>query len=132
MGVREKILVVLRYQSLADLLTKLQVLGVAVKQPVEGETLQIEGHFERCNTPEMVTTAGRVISVLASPESAAIMSDIMPPEVLVDYIEGEMEQVAVDGEIVEQPIPWPEYDVNIEDGEGRASTVKQSAGRIQV
>ena len=104
---------------------KLQTLGVAVNQP--SEDMRIEGHFERCNTPEMVTTNGIVMSVLVSPESATLMQDIMPPQVLVDYVQGEMEQVEVDGKIVEQPIPWPSYQVD--DGEGGLTEI--GAGGFQ-
>ena len=120
--------VVLRYNNIADLEAKLVLLGVQVHQPVDGETLQIEGHFERCNTPELVATNGTVISVLASPESAVLMQDIMPPEVLVDFVDGEMQEVLVDGVVTEQPIPWPEYQVS--DGEGGFAT--QGAGTFQL
>lgn len=130
--------VILRYQTLADLETKLKALGVVVNAQVDEEALQVEGHIERCNTPELITTAGHVITVLASNESAELMSDVMPPEVLVDWVQGERELVEVEdfdpetGEslgITEVMVAydWPVYQVETEDG-----IVTQAAPRIMV
>lgn len=44
------------------------------------------------------------------------MREVMPPEVLVDYIEGETEEVEVDGEMTTQPVPRPIYTVMTEGG----------------
>ncbi len=136
----ERKLVVLRYLELADLRVKLQALGVKVNQPVDKETLQIEGHIERCNTPELVTTAGKVITVWASSESAALMAGVMPPEVLVDWVEGETEEVEIEdidpetGEVtittVLLPYDWPAYQITIENEDGSTYTIMQHARRI--
>ena len=134
---KDKKVVVLRYLELEDLRAKLQALGVKVNQPVDKETLQIEGHFEACNTPELTTTVGKVITVWASAESAELMSGVMPPEVLVDWIEGELEEVQIEdtdpetGKVTtttaQMPYAWPVYMVEID-----GVTFTQAAGRFQV
>lgn len=135
---KDRKIVVLRYQTLADLEKKLKDLGVVVNVPTDQETLQIEGHIERCNTPELTTTVGKVITVWVSAESAALMADVMPPEVLVDWVQGEKELVEVEdfdpetGEslgVTEVMVAydWPVYQVETEDG-----IVTQAAPRIMV
>jgi len=117
----------LRYQALEDLKTKLRLLGVKVADEAE----RIEEWIERCNTPELVTSVGMVLSVLASDEAAGLMQEVMPPEVLVDYVEGEQEQVEVDGETTLVDIPWPEYTVTTQTESGSVTTT-QGAGRFQI
>ena len=123
---------------MADLETKLKALGVVVNAQVDEEALQVEGHIERCNTPELITTAGHVVTVWASDESAELMSGVMPPEVLVDWVQGEKELVEVEdfdpetGEslgVTEVMVAydWPTYQVETEDG-----IVTQAAPRIMV
>ena len=128
---------------MADLETKLKALGVVVNVQVDDEALQVDGHIERCNTPELITTEGHVITVLGSNESAELMSDVMPPEVLVDWVQGEKELVEVEdfdpetGEslgVTEVMVAcdWPEYMVEAAYDDGQIQFVKQPAPRIMV
>lgn len=114
---------VLRAQSFEALLATLKGLGFEVREDVE----QVELTVGIGCTPPMQTSTGLVSRIAMSEEQAALLpAYIDPPELLCDWHSDDVEQVEVDGEIVERPLSNPVYTVT--DG---IDTWQQEAGVFQ-
>lgn len=126
--------VVFRFSDLETFVSKLAELGVDTKPPVseDGTTYRIEERVGTCMTPTLATALGALACcVRLTEEQAALIPDVTAPEFLCDWRSDETEEVEIDGQIVEQPLPWPEYEVNAYDAEGTVTgTRMQGVGRI--
>lgn len=123
--------VILRYRpNLVSLEKSLKVLGARVNP----EPDQIEGHIERCNGPELQLANGDiVISVLMSQESADKVRGVVPNGMLVDWINGEQEEV-VDtdtGEVILQDIERPVYEITVST-EDNSDLMTQGPGKFMI
>lgn len=114
---------VLRAQSFETLLAALKGLGFEIRKDAD----QVELTVGTCCTPPMQTTTGLVVRIMMTDEQAALLpAYIDPPEMLCDWHSDDVEQVEVDGEIVERPLSNPVYTVT--DG---VDTWQQEAGVFQ-
>lgn len=69
--------------------------------------------------------------VRLSKEQAALIPEVSSPDFLCDWRSDETEDVEIDGQMVEQPLPWPEYEVTAYDEDGNVSgTYLQGCGKI--
>lgn len=122
---------VLRYASIATLLSKLSALGVSVDEEAEAW----EGRIGTVCTPELVALNGdRIITIVLSKEEAAKLPDVTAPDFLCDWRSDEVDEEG-------NHLPWPEYEIDAPKGwpketvseDGKTVTpcvYKQGAGRI--
>ena len=111
---------VFRFLDLETFIGKLAQLGIPTRPAVdeEGNIVPLEsrvGAVMNAHNPPDVR-GHRTATVRLTPEQAALIPDVTSPEFLCDWREDEAEIATVDSEQVEQPLPWPEYEIPGEDG----------------
>ncbi len=125
---------VFRFAELETFIAKMAALGVATRDAVdaEGTPCCIEQRIGTCLTPPLTTALGDLVCcVRLSKEQAALIPEVSSPDFLCDWRSDETEEVEIDGQTVEQDLPWPEYEVNQYDDQGDISgTYMQGCGRI--
>lgn len=111
---------VFRFLDLETFISKLAQLGIPTRPAVdeEGNPVPLESRVAACmNAHNPADIRGhRTATIRLTPEQAALIPEVTSPDFLCDWIEGEVEIATVDGEEVEQPLPWPEYEIQGEDG----------------
>ena len=99
---------VLRAQSFESLLATLKGLGFEIREDAD----QVELTVGVCCTPPMQTTTGLVVRIMMTDEQAALLpAYIDPTEMLCDWHSDDVEQVEIDGEIVERSLANPSYTI---------------------
>ena len=125
---------VFRFAELETFIAKMAALGVATRDAVdaEGTPCCIEQRVGAVMTPPLTTALGDLVCcVRLSKEQAALIPEVSSPDFLCDWRSDETEEVEIDGQMVEQALPWPEYEVNQYDDQGDISgTYMQGCGRI--
>ena len=125
---------VFRFAELETFIAKMAALGVATRDAVdaEGTPCCIEQRVGAVMTPPLTTALGDLVCcVRLSKEQAALIPEVSSPDFLCDWRSDETEEVEIDGQTVEQALPWPEYEVNQYDDQGDISgTYMQGCGRI--
>jgi len=129
---------VFRFSDTETFIAKLAQLGVPTRPAIseDGIPHSIEERAGRCMTPPLVDVRGNLVSaILLIDEEAAKIPDVTSPVFLCDWRSDETEtviEVTEDGEQeVEQPLPWPAYEINTYDEAGKVvGTTLQECGRI--
>jgi hypothetical protein len=130
---------VFRFNDLETFIDKLAALGVTTKPAVdeEGNAHTIEQRAGVVMTPCLTTSINDLVScVRLAPEHVALISDVTSPAFLCDWRSDEVievEELDEEGNVilVEQPLPWPEYEVVAYDIDGNiAGTRMQGCGKI--
>lgn len=125
---------VFRFADLETFVSKMADLGVDTRPAVdeEGNTYRIEERVGTCMTPPLTAANGNLACcVRLTKEQAALIPDVTAPDFLCDWRNDETEEVEIEGELVEQLLPWPEYEVNDYDKDGNVTgTRMQGCGRI--
>ncbi len=118
---------VLRFSDLETFLGKMSELGIAVRP--EGD---IESRCGRVMTPPLALADGNLaLTIRLEDDEAALIPDITSPDFLCDWRSDEVEEEDVYGEIVKQPLPWPEYGITVYDIDGNPAGIRmQGVGKI--
>lgn len=116
--------VCLRSTNYETLLEKLELLGIEIRRE-----LPVEYHIGRCSTPPLETLTGTAVTIWLHDPEYAKLPEITGPDFLVDWTDQDYVEVEVDGAIVQEPLPWPDYDVEI-DGESGAEIIRMPARMI--
>lgn len=101
--------VCLRASDYETLLTNLELLGFDTRRE-----LPAEYHIGRCSTPSLETLTGTAVTIWLEDDEYTKLPEVTGPNFLVDWTDQDYVEVEVDGEIVQEPLPWPVYGVEID------------------